>query len=170
LDNSTSDFPVHASFVPFVTATGTYLSGAENNPSSVVVGSAITLRQSKDQSATADVVGPDGKHEIPLSEATRVMTFNPAGEGFYEVHPASGKNLLIAVHADRRESNLTEIPADTLILWRNTSKNVPVATEAGSVTQVPFSLWRYILFLVLMAAVVESIFAARYLSEERQAT
>jgi hypothetical protein len=169
LDNSTSDFPVHASFVPFVSATGTYLSGAENNPSSVVVGSSLALRQSKDQSATADVVGPDGKHEIPLGEATRIMTFNPASEGFYDVHPASGKNLLVAVHADRRESNLTEIPAETLILWRNTSRNAPVATEAGSVAQVPFSLWRYILVLVLMAAVVESIFAARYLSEQRQA-
>jgi hypothetical protein len=170
LDNSTSDFPIHASFLPFVDATSSYLSGAGINPSSMVVGGAITLRQSKNQSATADVIGPDGKHEIPLSDATRIMTFNPPREGFYEVHPASGKHLLVAAHADRRESNLTKVPADTLILWRNTSRGSAVASESGpAVTKVPFSLWRYILALVLIAAVMESIFATRYLSEERQA-
>jgi hypothetical protein len=170
LDNSASDFPVHASFLPFVAATGAYLSGAVDDPSSVVVGSAITLRQSRNQSASTDVIGPDGKHEIPLSEATRIMIFNPPREGFYDVHSASGKRMLLAVHADRRESNLAKVPAETLILWRNTgSGGADAAGTRPATTNVPFSLWRYILGLLLMAAIVESIFATRYLSEERQA-
>ncbi len=172
LDNSTSDFPVHASFLPFVAATGAYLSGARDDGSSLAVGSAVTLRQSKSQSASADVIGPDGKHEIALSDATRIMTFNPEREGFYDVHRANGARLLLAVHADRRESNLAKVPEETLNLWRNTNNSGGAAnTEAGPETAtVPFSLWRYILTLVLIAAIVESVFATRYLSGERQAT
>ena len=170
LDNSTSDFPVHASFLPFVSTTGAYLSGAQDNPSSLLVGSAVPLRQSKSHNASADVIGPDGKHEIALSDATRIMTFNPAREGFYDIHQASGTRLLLAVYADRRESNLTQVPQETLNLWRNTSNGALAAETGPVVTKIPFSLWRYILALLLMAAVVESIFAARYLSsEERQA-
>ncbi len=171
LDNSTSDFPIHASFLPFVASTGAYLSGASAEGSSLTVGNAVGLRQSKSQSATADVIGPEGKHEIALSDATRVMSFNPEREGFYEVHRANGARMLLAVDADRRESNLAKVPEETLILWRNTNNSGGAAAETGpAATTVPFSIWRYILTLVLMAALVESIFATRYLSGERQAT
>jgi hypothetical protein len=171
LDNTTSDFPVHAGFVPFVAATGAYLTGETNAASSVTVGSAVALRQSKSQTASADVIGPNGKHEFPLSEGARIMSFNPASEGFYDVHSANGKRRLLAVHADRRESNLEKVPAETLILWRNTSNGgaVKPGTETESGT-VQVSLWRYLLTFVLIAAIVESIFASRYLTEERQAS
>jgi hypothetical protein len=75
------------------------------------------------------------------------------------------------VDADRRESNLEKVPAETLILWRNTSEGGTVAP--GTVTEnkiIRFSLWRYILTFLLIAAVVESIFATRYLNQERQAS
>ncbi len=171
LDNSTSDFPVHASFLPFVASTGAYLSGVEEDGSSLAVGSAVSLRQSRSQSASTDVIGPDGKHEIGLSDATRIMTFSPEREGFYDVHRASGARLLLAVHADRRESNLAKVPEETLNLWRNTNRSSGDAAGTGPETaKVPFSLWRYILTLVLIAAIVESIFATRYLSGEKQAT
>ncbi len=170
LDNSTSDFPLHASFLPFASATGTYLAKTADDPSSVVVGSAVSLRQSKSQSASTDVMGPDGKHEVALSDATRIMSFNPDREGFYEVHRAGGDRLLVAAHADRRESNLAKVSPETLNLWRNTGKSVDIPEGGSTATSAPFSLWRYILTLVLMAAMVESIFAARFLSEERQTT
>jgi hypothetical protein len=171
LDNSSSDFPIHSGFLPFVAATGAYLTGQTGDASSSTVGSAIVLRQSKSQSAAADVIGPDGKHEFPLSEGTRIISFNPLHEGFYDVHAANGKRRLVAVDADRRESNLEKIPAETLILWRNTSNGVVTASTAvvdSNVVQV--SLWRYVLTFLLIAAIVESIFASRYLSEERQAS
>ena len=171
LDNSNSDFPVHVSFVPFVTAFSVYLSGGSNFPASVIVGSSIALRQSKTQSNPADVTDANGKHQFALSEATRIMAFTPEHEGFFEIRPANGKRFQVAAHADRRESNLTRVPADSLILWRNTSSGGAVAREAKpETTTVPFSFWRYILGLVLIAAVVESIFATRYLSEERPIT
>ena len=43
-------------------------------------------------------------------------------EGFYEIHRANGRQELVAVHADRRESDLTPMPQETLDLWRNTGR------------------------------------------------
>jgi hypothetical protein len=77
----------------------------------------------------------------------------------------------MAVHADRRESDLTAVPEDTLVLWRNTG-NTAADSRTGSVEKQtrPYSLWRYVMLLVLLFALVESVFASRYLSEERQTT
>ena len=169
LDNSANDFPVHASFLPFVVQTGAYLSGAEETPSSVAVGSPIALRRTQGQTTAADVIGPDGKHELSLREAARALSYDLPSEGFFEVQRADGRRAVFAAHADRRESDLTPIPAETLELWRNTGSNaVDPATGATDQETKPYSLWRYVLALVLLAALVESIFASRYMRGERQ--
>jgi hypothetical protein len=170
LDNSTNDFPLHASYLPFVVQTGRYLAGAEETAASVTAGTAANLRHTRDQGTAADVIGPDGKHELSLSEATKALTFELGQDGFYEVQRADGRRLLIAVHADRRESDLTTVPDETLALWRNTG-NTALDSQSGTVEQQTRarSLWRYALALVLVAALVESIFASRYIRQERQA-
>ncbi len=70
-------------------------------------------------------------------------------------------------HADRRESDLTVIPKETLELWQATG-----ATDAGAPAgsnpqdqeqQKPWGLWPYLLLLLLGVAVVESVVADRYL-------
>ena len=170
LDSSNSDFPLHASYVPFVVQSGLYLAGASDIPSSVVVGSPAQLRHAKSETTAADVVGPDGKHELSLNDASKAMTFELTQAGFYEVQSASGRRSLLAVHADRRESDLTVIPDETLDLWRNTGSNAPVGKAAtGAISTTPWSLWRYVLLLALIAACVESLFAVRYLKQEREA-
>ncbi len=169
LDNSTSDFPLHASYLPFVAQSGLYLAGASDNPSSVLVGTPATLRHSKTETTAADVIGPTGKHELALNDAATAMTFNLPQAGFYEVQSASGRRSLLAVHPDRRESDLTVIPDETLVLWRNTGGMTPADQTAATQTlTAPWSLWRYALLLVLLAACVESVFASRYLKEERE--
>ncbi|MDQ2775854.1 MAG: VWA domain-containing protein [Acidobacteriota bacterium] len=173
LDNSTSDFPLHASFLPFVVQTGAYLSGADDALSSVAVGTPVRLRQTNAQATAADVIGPDGKHQLSLAEATRAMSYDVDRAGFYEVQPANGHRELVAVNADRRESDLTQIPAETLSLWRNTGRSTD---QPGTLTENPetgqqtvrWSLWRYFLALVLIAAIIESVFSSRYLRRERQ--
>jgi hypothetical protein len=169
LDNSTNDFPLHTGYLPFVAQTGRYLAGAEDTPSSVVAGTAVTLRRTRDESTAADVVGPDGRHELSLAESTKLLSFDLNQGGFYEVQRANGQRQLLAVHADRRESDLTAIPQDTLDLWRNTGSTA-VAAKPGSVAAEtrPWSLWRYVMVLVLVAALMESLFASRYLKQERQ--
>ncbi|HEY7307479.1 MAG TPA: BatA and WFA domain-containing protein [Bryobacteraceae bacterium] len=169
LDTSTSDFPLHSSYVPFVVQTGHYLAGFEETASSIVAGSMIALRRTRGQGTAADVIGPDGRHELGLNEASRTMNFALIRNGFYEVQRADKRRLLVAVHADRRESDLRPMPREALELWRNTGNSSAAAETVGEQRQtVPWSLWRYAMLLVLVAAVMESIVARRYLKEERQ--
>ena len=169
LDTSTSDFPLHSSFVPFVVQTGHYLAGFEENPPSVVTGATIALRRARDQGTAADVIGPDGRHELALNDASKAMNFALLRDGFYEVQRADRRRLLVAAHADRRESDLRTVPPETLALWRNTGNESAAAESVGEQKQTrPRSLWRYAMLLVLAAAIAESLFARRYLKEERQ--
>lgn len=171
LDNSTNDFPLHASFVPFVVQTGHYLAGTEEGASSVVAGTPVALRRTRDQGTAADVIGPNGKHELSLGDATKALTFNLEQDGFYEVQRADGRRLLMAVHADRRESDLRTAPEEMLALWRNTG-NTTVDAPFGPVERQvePWRLWHYALAVALIAMLVESIFASRYLRKERPTT
>ncbi len=139
VDNSTNDFPLHASFLPFVAQTARYLSGKEEGPSSVIAGTAVPLRQTRNEATAADVIGPDGKHELSLAESTKAFAFDLAREGFYEVQRSGGQRQLVAVHADRRESDLRKVPNDTLELWRNTgSTAVEAKAGAPAIRDPPF--------------------------------
>ncbi len=175
LDNSTNDFPLHASFLPFVAQTARYLAGSADTPTSVVSGTAAALRRTGARGTAADVIGPDGRHELSLTDATKASSFELQKNGFYEVQRADGRRLLMAVHADRRESDLTPVPSETLELWSHTGITSQQAAAEGAQPvsaeqQVrPWSLWRYALILALAVGLMESVFATRYLREERQA-
>ncbi|MGI8961250.1 MAG: BatA domain-containing protein [Bryobacteraceae bacterium] len=166
LDNAMNDFCLHPSFLPFVVQTGRYLAGAEDLTVNVVTGTPVQLRHARNQ-GSADVIGPDGKHGLSLAEAAKAVSFDLEREGFYEVQRADGRRMLMAAHADRRESDLTRVPDETLALWRNTG-NKEAEDRAGTMARqtYPWSLWRYALFSVLVMAVVESVFASRYLKKE----
>ena len=167
-DNVSNDLPLHASFVPFVAESARYLSGEEDSASSIPVGTRVELRRGKEARTAVNVIGPDGKREMTLTEATTAMNFEPQRDGFYEVQRADGRRLLVAAHADRRESDLTPIPADTLALWHNLGNQQDSPATGESRETKPRSLWRYALILVLLAAIAESLVASRYLRGERQ--
>ena len=169
LNNATSDFALHSSFVPFAVQTAHYLAGWEEEPASVTAGSPVRLRRTGEQGAAADVIGPDGKHLLSLSDANKALSFDPVSDGFYEVVRADGRRLLVAAHAERRESDLTAIPAETLELWRNTGSKPGQGETANTGTEMQRrSLWRYMIVVLLLAALVESVFASRYLRKEGQ--
>jgi hypothetical protein len=170
LDNAMNDFCLHRSFLPFVVQTGRYLSGAEDTALNVVTGTPAQLRRARDQGTAADVIGPDGKHELSLADATKAVSFDLEREGFYEVQRADGRRMLMAAHADRRESDLTRVPGETLALWRNTGDKAAEDRAGTMERQIqPWSLWRYALVAVLVMAVIESVFASRYLKKEEKA-
>ena len=170
-DNISNDLPLHVSFVPFVEETARYLGGQQERSTNVAVDSYIELRSAKEQGASVDVVEPDGKHPLSLKEASTAQTYRVENEGFYEIRRANGRQEMVAVHADRRESDLTMIPQETLDLWRNTGKGPDTATTPGDPASAgrPWSLWRYALLLVLVVALFESLLASRYLSVEKEA-
>jgi hypothetical protein len=170
-DNISNDLPLHASFVPFVEETARYLGGQQDLSTNVAAGSYIELRSAKDRGAAIDVTEPDGTHPLSLKDATTTQTFQVTREGFYEIHRANGRQEFVAVHADRHESDLTPIPQETLDLWRNTGRSPDTPSADGTAAQNqsrPWSLWRYALLLVLITAIIESVFASRYLSVEKE--
>jgi hypothetical protein len=169
-DNLANDFPLHTSFLPFIEQTARYLGGQQDHSSNLAVDDFVELRSAKDRGAAADVIDPHGKHLLTLNEASTVQSFKVTEDGFYEVRRANGRAELVAVHADRRESDLAAIPGETLDLWRNTGRGAGDGTSAAAESGVrPWSLWRYALFLVLLIGLAESLLAARYLSVEKEA-
>ncbi len=168
-DNISNDFPLHSSFLPFIEQTARYLGGQQDRSSNLAVDDFIELRTSKDQGGAADVIQPDGKHALSLKEASTVQSFKVTGEGFYDVHRANGREELVAVHSDRRESDLATVPQENLDLWRNTGQGTGAQSATAADTQShPWSLWRYALFVLLLIAITESLLAARYLSVEKE--
>jgi hypothetical protein len=170
LDNAGNDFPLHKTFLPFVAQTGRYLAESGDVDPSVTAGTPVELRRSRQSGAAADVIGPDGNHELSLRQAASAMDFVPRLNGFYEIQRANGQRSFIAVHSDRRESDLTPVPAETLALWRNTGnqQSVPATAAAGENRQTQRQpLWRFLLILLVGVGIAESIFAGRYLKEER---
>jgi hypothetical protein len=170
-DNVANDLPLHASFVPFVEETARYLGGQQDRSTNVAVDSYIELRSAKERGAAIDVIEPDGSHPLSLKDATTAQTFQVTREGFYSINRANGRQEMVAVHADRRESDLTLIPQETLELWKNTGRgpDTPSGDPADAQAQArPWSLWRYALLLVLITAIIESVLASRYLSVEKE--
>jgi len=173
LDNLTNDFPLHPAFVPFVEQSARYLAGIDNRSGSRVVDSFLDLRTAKEQSIGVEVIDPDGRRPLSLKEATTAQTYQLSRAGFYQLRLANGRQDLIGVNPDRRESDLDVIPDDVLALWRgNTSAPQQATTAIGqpqpeSQTK-PFSLWWYVMLLLLIAAVAESLVSSQYLGTQRE--
>ncbi|HYL36367.1 MAG TPA: BatA domain-containing protein [Bryobacteraceae bacterium] len=170
-DKISNDLPLHAAFVPFVEETARYLGGQQELSTNVAVDSYVELRSAKEHSASVELIDPDGQHPLSLKEATTATSFQVSREGYYEIHRTNGRQEFVAVHADRRESDLTPVPKETLDLWRNTGRGIETSApgEASDNQARPWSLWRYALLLVLIIAIIESVIASRYLSVEKEA-
>jgi hypothetical protein len=171
LDNLTNDFPLHPIFVPFVEQTARYLSGMGRRSGSRVVDSFFELRSDKDRAASVEVIAPDGRRPLSLKEAATSTTFQLTRAGFYELRLANGRHEVIGVNADRRESDLDVIPEDTLALWRGNTGPTPQPVAAGNNVQdqvKPFSLWWYLMLLLLAGVLAESLVSDRYLGKLRE--
>jgi len=159
-DNIANDLPLHASFVPFVEQSALYLSGAESAPAQYAVDSFVDLKSG------GEIIAPDGKRALSLAEAAKTPAFRLSREGFWEVRRPNGQHELIAAHADRRESDLSTVPKETIALWQSTGKAGPQGTQTEA-NEKPYVIWWYVLVALLVIAVVESIFAGKYLNPEQ---
>lgn len=169
-DNISNDFPLHPSFVPFIEHTANYLARQEEGPSNYLVGSFLELRQGQEQGASVEVLDPKGARALTLDEAARARNMPLVMAGYYDVKRPNGRHELVAVNADRRESDLDVIPADTLALWQNTSQGPQNATSGGEAdTPRQMEFWWYVLIAVLALAVAESLLGNRHLTAENEA-
>jgi hypothetical protein len=166
-DNLLNDLPLHASWVPFVQQTATYLSGGgTEQPANLTVDSYVELRAA-DGKGAAEVLGPDGKRLLSLEEAASAKNFAVRNEGFFELKTANGRHNLLAVHADRRESDLALMPKETQDLWKATGQSDETSQGASTLGDQgntrPWGLWPILLLVLLGIAVAESVVADRYL-------
>ena len=170
-DNIDNDFPLHNSFVPFVDQTARYLARMDAGPPSVMVDSFAELRDSNEKGAAVDVVDPKGERALTLDEATKAQNIQFTETGFYDIRRPNGRNELVAVNADRRESDLTPATPDTLSLWQNTANGTAEAEAAAAAAgeQRPLSLWWYVMVAVLALTVAESLLGNRHLSVDNEA-
>jgi hypothetical protein len=169
-DNISNDFPLHPSFVPFVAETASYLGGLDDGSPNYTVGAFLELRAAKQQGTTVEVLDPSGRRALTLEEAARAQTIALSSEGFYDVRRPTGRHELVAVNADRRESDLDVLPAETLTLWQNTGQGaVNAAGGSDAAPENKRSFWWYVLLVALLLAVAETIVGNQHLSVDKEA-
>ena len=172
LDNVSNDFPLHPAFVPFVEQTARYLSGIARRSGSQLVNAFLELRTANEKGVGVEVVDPQGRRPLSLSEAASAQSFQLSEAGFYEVRLANGRRDLIGVNPDRHESDLDVIPAETLALWKGNAQpgaqTAAGTAAAGDDPPRPQSFWWYVMLLALVAAVAESLLASQYLQTQKE--
>jgi hypothetical protein len=165
LDNISNDFPLHTTFVPFVEALARYLIGSEVRPSNYSVDSHVELRAEKG-AGTVEVLDPKGKRALNLNEAASARSFLLVETGFYSIGRANGRNELVAVNADRKESDMELVPQETLALWQGTGATDAQAGVSGENKEQTSNLWWYMMLAALLFAILESLLASRHLHVE----
>jgi von Willebrand factor type A domain/Aerotolerance regulator N-terminal len=174
LENLTNDVPLHPVFVAFVDRVAHYLSGSEALSGSRLVDSFVQLRAPADtagETASVEVIGPDGNRPLSLAESRTAQTLRLEHAGFYQVRLANGRDMLIGVNPDRRESDLQPIAADVQKLWSGSAGGGSAPAEAALSQEEGYrsvSLWWYVMLLALVVALAETAFASRYMGTQRE--
>jgi Aerotolerance regulator N-terminal/von Willebrand factor type A domain len=171
LDNLTNDFPLDPTFVPFIEQTARYLAGSERQGGARLVDAYLDLRNAKEQAQGVEITDPEGKRPLTLGEAASAQSFQLSEAGYYQLRLADGRRDEIGVNPDPKESNLDVIPDDVLALWQGKggeSSQALSAPNPATPGKTPQSYWWYVMLLVLVAAVAESVLASRYLGTQRE--
>jgi hypothetical protein len=171
LDNLTNDFPLEPAFVPFIEQTARYLAGSERQGGARPVDAYFELRNAKEQAQPVEVIDPEGKRPLTLSEAKSAQLFRLTEAGYYQFRLANGRRDEVGVNPDPKESNLDVIPEDAVALWQGKrEQSSQEASVGGSATthKTPQTLWWYVMLLVLLSALAESALASRYLGTARE--
>lgn len=172
-ENLTNDLPLHPVFVAFIDRMSRYLSGSEQLSGARMVDSFVQLRTTANPSgrvASSEIVDPDGHRPLSLLESQRAQTFRLSRAGFYQIHFANGRNAVIGVNPDRRESDLEPMTPEVQALWTGSNTGQP-ETEKKTAQDAKYQyrgLWWYIMLLALVVALVETSLSSRYLGTQRE--
>jgi hypothetical protein len=168
LDNVANDFPVKPGYVPFVEQTAAYLGRVEEKSSAYAVDSYLDLRADKARAGTVEVTGPRGERALTLKESATASSLRLSEAGYYEVRRENGREELVAVNVDRRESDLDAVARENLALWEASGKGGAAQNAAGAASAAapeaePQSFWWWIALLAALTLTAEQLFSARYL-------
>jgi hypothetical protein len=174
LENLTNDLPLHPVFVAFVDRTARYLSGSERLSASSLVDSFVQLRSATEPVGAAtsiEVMDPEGRRPLSLSETRTLQSFRVERTGFYQIRFANGRDAVIAVNPDRRESDLEPLAEDVQQLWSGSSRSGASQTAVAAPIESTYrsvSLWWYVMLLALLIALVEMVFASGHMGTPRE--
>lgn len=168
-DNVSNDFPIRASWVPFVAETTRYLGRLDETNSSSVVGAFLELRSTTDRGAAVEVLDPSGKRALSLEEAAKAQNIALSAEGYWDVRRPSGRHDLVAVNADRRESDLDVLPSETLTLWQNTGQGAIEQADGAEAEKKRNQFWWYVLAAAFVFLLAEAVIGNRHLAVEHEA-
>jgi hypothetical protein len=174
LENLTNDLPLHPVFVAFVDHTARYLSGSERLGGSRLVDSFVPLRLAAEPlgaPANVEVIDPDGGRPLSLTEARTVQSFRFERAGFYQIRFANGRDAVIGVNPDRRESDLEPLAEDVQQLWSGSSGGGASRAAGAAPVEVKYrlvSLWWYVMLLALLVILTETVFASAHMGTQRE--
>jgi hypothetical protein len=174
MENLTNDLPLHPVFVAFVDKAARYLSGSERLGGSWLVDSFIQLRSTGEpvgEIANVEVIDPNGHRPLSLEEARRAQTFRLRRAGFYQFRFSNGRDAVIGVNPDRRESDLEAIAPDVQQLWSGSKSEASIQLaifDRAEAKYHPVSLWWYVMLLALVVALAEMVLASGYMGTQRE--
>ena len=174
LENLTNDLPLHPVFVAFVDHAARYLSGSQSLGGSRLVDSFLQLRAAAEPVRAVpnvEVIDPDGGRPLSLSEAQTAQSVRLERAGFYRIRFANGRDALIGVNPDRRESDLQPMPEDVQRLWSGSSGGGPNQSAGAASIDAKnrtISLWWWVMLFAFAVAVAETVLAGGYMGTQRE--
>ena len=173
-DNVWSDFPLHPAFVPLLHQLIHYTAQLTGEPPAYAIPSAVSLenyargRGDASSSRIWNILGPDGKREVPLAEEKQPDFLVLRRPGFYEVRQKDRTHLL-AANPDPRESDLAPLSREDQALWMTSGRTQEAGGDAAVAGEraKQQAVWWYLLLLALLVAAVEVYLANQYLGPRR---
>ena len=166
LDNRWNDLPVRPVFVSFIIESARYLSGVNQIPKTYIAGATLPLALTGNSSG--QVVDPDGNSVLSLADTTREQQIRLNKPGFYEVYTPQGETV-VAANVDPLESDLRKVSQEVLDRWQDATGGQPLA-GAGSFNAEEaetVELWHWVLFLLALVVIAESILGNMHLTPRR---
>jgi len=170
LDPLWSNLPTQNVFVAFILQSIDYLAGDDTGESYRAVGDVLSV------AAGTQLINPNGESMIDLANISKRQSVSLDSAGIYTTRSASGIQS-IAVNPDTRESDITAISTEVIGKWRemgagnstNTNELANSISEQSNTQQSKQSLWRWLLPILLILALLESFFSHRHLWIRRKA-
>jgi len=169
-DNVANNLPLQPVWLPFLDQTTREMGGVGSSLGKYNVGSFVELRTPREKNVPVEIIGPSGARALTLAESSKASTFQFPAQGFYDIRRANGREELAAVNPDRRESDFALAPAETVQLWKNTGVapgEGPNGTASGE-DQQKTELWWWVLAMLAILAVAESVLGNRHLTPHKE--
>lgn len=167
VDLEWTDLATRTAYLPLVRRTVQYLARRGTSEGSLenLVGDTVELDVASLASERVVVRGPDDVRVV-LAPEDGSVSMVPARAGVYRVWAESDDDdgvrlsgLDFAVNVDISESQLEQIPEETLAAWKVNVSEAGVAKIAGPEKRI--NLWPFLLFVVTVFLLVESVVGTR---------